>query len=374
MPSILPRNATPVEATLEDSANPIRRIGASPALMIGWKYKTPPDPRTIPFLIAEYGLGEISSFVPNVEQLLAQGIDWQRIRGTPAAVALGLSWLVYTATIETAPLRRLRWNTFQLALNQFRANEVPDLGRVEGITGLSVPLRSQFVRGFYAYDVRAAEISYSKISDCMIGSDSGARITEGGAVWSYGRIFDYDVSPNQADLTAAGVWIAPSALPFTWATAPYSWSDMDFPWGTIVNDVRRRLMARQLVRKSCWIEFKDAGGVAIGYARARAKHQVAAIVGGPYQVLATAYGLGTTASEIVYIEALTDFGNGNGAIAASAALRFGAYPTDIETPGALWLLPGQITLPFAAIASRAVNIPFGQTVRERVRTLLRITA
>ena len=68
-------------------------------------------------------------------------VDWQRVRGTPASVDMALSWIGYSGEIEEPSVRRQRWNLFQLMLDRVRDSEA-DLGRIEGVTQLSVPVRS----------------------------------------------------------------------------------------------------------------------------------------------------------------------------------------------------------------------------------------
>jgi Phage tail protein (Tail_P2_I) len=377
--ALQPPHATPFERALSLATDIIPRLEAAIAAIAGAKYRSPHASNLIPFLIAEYGLGEVSEFVPNQEQLLIEGVRWQRLRGTPKAIELGLAWLGYTAALEEAPTRRKRWHLFQLMLGKVRDNELPDLNRIEDIAGLSVGVRSHFFRGFAGYDVRALEYGWSKSGQAIVGNDSGARIKEGGALWSFGRGHELDTAPTQTQLTALGIWIAASTLPFTWTDMWFSWMLADFPWSSPINDVRRRIMAAALALKTCWIEFKNAAGQVIGYARARALHLVAASPTGTYLVGATKYEV-APASELLYIEALTDFGNGDGQISASHALIFDATPIDPAKPGLRWAAPGELQVVGGNIAThprlgqKTETIMFGKTVRERVSTLLRMTA
>lgn len=371
---ILPGNATNLERTLSASGDPLNRLATGPTATHGWKVNSPPV-SLFPWLIYEYGLGELSPYIADQAQLITLGKQWQRLRGTVSSVAMGLGWLGYTATIEEAPSRRTRWNLFQLALGRVRDVETPDLDRIEGIAGLSVALRSKFFRGFSGYDVRATETSYTKTSASILSNMSGARIRDDGALWSFGRKYEYDYQPTQAELTSLGVWIAPSASPFTWATSTFPWSLATFPWGATVNSVRKGLMAALLALKTCWVEFKDAGGNVIGYRKCRAVHQVVAATGvsAIFSVGINSFAVGTPTSEILYLEGMSGFGDGNGAVAVTAALRFDAYPADLTKPGVIWVGPGQLVTPLPAVAQRAVSIPFGRTVREQVKTLMRIT-
>ncbi len=150
-PHLLPDNAQPLEIALSLATAPSVDVDEAVVGLRGIKLRNPP-PSFLPYLIYEYGLGELTPYLPNLYELIGEGIDWQRIRGTPASVDLALSWIGYSAEIEEPSIRRWRWNLFQLALDRVRDNEI-DLSRIEGVAQLSVPVRSYFWRGFFGYDV-----------------------------------------------------------------------------------------------------------------------------------------------------------------------------------------------------------------------------
>ena len=98
---LLPGNATAWERALGDALDTNLSVSSAIAAIRGTKLLAPP-PSFLPFLIYEYGLGELTPFVPNLYELIAEGIDWQRVRGTPAAIDLALEWLEYAGSIVEA--------------------------------------------------------------------------------------------------------------------------------------------------------------------------------------------------------------------------------------------------------------------------------
>jgi Phage tail protein (Tail_P2_I) len=373
-PHLLPQNATAFEIAFARASDPVERQGVAVANSLALQRRTVVPPAFVPHLLYELGLNELSAWVSDPAILLGQGIDFYRIRGTPKAVDDGLDMIGYGATVEEAAPRRRLWNKFQILLDRIRTNENPDLDHIAGITQFAVAERSKFYRGFRVYDVRTCETSYKKTSESLTSQPSGARIPTNPVLWSFGRRYERDHSLTQAEAQSLGVWIAPSTDTFTWATAIFPWSLAWFPWTAVINTVRKGVMAALLSRLSCYVEFKKANGDVIGYRRAKACHLVQADSNGRYTLASTNYQAAAPSSELVYVDALTGFGDGYGSTAATAALRFGATPTDLTKPGALWVQPGELTMPMPAVASRTVSIEFGRTVRERVCTLLRMPA
>lgn len=368
-PSLLPANATPFEDAMSLGTDMIPRVKDSIDAMRGIKLVNTP-PSLLPFLIYEYGLRELTPYVPNLYALIREGIAWQRVRGTPAAMARGLSWIDYEAEIEEAPVRRRRWHLFQLHLDRVRDEEVPDLDRIEGIAGLSVCLRSVFYRGFHGYDGRALEYGYQKWSDAIWSDDSGVRLRADGAKWSFGRAYDLDTTLTQADLEALGVWVppAPEEDPLSWTEI--AWADADFAWTSSAGQARRRAMCSATLGRPVWLELIDDADQVIGYRRARVACGVAAQFGGPYQVLGLQFAPAAQ-PEVIYLEFMTDFGDGADRDVAKCRLLIDAAPADAAKPGLAWAAPGELAGATASIVEQSLTIELGRTVRERFRFALR---
>jgi P2-related tail formation protein len=366
---LLPQNATDLEQAFSLASNPAVRLDLPVTIIRGIKLIGTPPP-WLPFLVYEYGLGELSPYVPNLYQLIDEGIDWQRVRGTPNAIEKGLAWINYAGEIEEAPIRRARWHLFQLEMDRVRDEEEPDLFRIEGITQLSVPVRSHFWRGFRTYDVRATEYGWKAWSGSLWSSYSGARIRTGGAKWSFGRLYELDHTMTEAELTALGVWIAEvtSERPYTWEHVAWP----QFPWGEIDEAERRQLIIQALAAMSAWVTFVDAEDTVIGHRRARVwKPTKAGSASAPYRIGSAMRTLADSDATGLYIEAMTDFGDGYPATAVKWQVRLGATLVDPTRPGLLWAEPGELTGGTVAV-EKTDTIEFGRTVRERCRALLRV--
>jgi len=268
--------------------------------------------------------------------------------------------------VEESPIRRTRWNLFQIELGRIRDSE-DDLERIEGVADLSTPLRAVFWRGYRGYDIRALEYGHSRWGQTLWGAYSGARIRADGAKWSFGREVAIDHAMTEAELTAFGVWIPPSG------EGEPAWLDIPWPdlaWSDLGEGSRSKLMLLGMPIGTAWAVFRDVDGEVIGYRRARINQRVDVQSGGPYAFGGLRYAPAVGATMIL-LEALTDFGEGHGATAASVAFILAAEPIETLPPGTLWLGPGELAGSPIEVASTPVSIPFGRTVRERVRALLR---
>lgn len=365
-PHLLPSNSTPVERSLSLAADFRSRLYPGVARGRGIKLVDTPS-SFLPFLVFEYGLGELSPYVPNLYNLISEGIKWQRVRGTPAAVARALAWLTYSAAIEEWPTGRRKWNLFMLALDRVRDSEV-DLPRIDGVANLSVPLRSYFWRGFHGYDIRALDFSASTYSNALYSDFSGVRIAGANAKWSYGRRYENTHVLTEAEGIALDNWIEPADdEPGPWWDFPWP----DAPWESSAAAAREAAMAAAMPSGPAWAVFKDADGNVVGYRRCRAYHRVVVSLGGSYRLGSTRYAPSPIGSR-VYLEAMTDFGDGYGlAPAASVGFAFGGAPASPLRPGSLWLPAGGLAGATAVIGEFPISISFGRTVRERVCSIVR---
>jgi hypothetical protein len=400
--TLLPDGASQFEQSVSlATAQDVRLVDAVTSIRTA-KLVSPPA-TFLPFLVYEYGLGMLTPYVADPIQIISGGIAWERIRGTPAALAQGLSWVGYSAVIVEAAPRRLRWNLFSLALDRARDNEDIDLGRIAGISALSVCARSQFVRGFFGYDAGPSEWSYGKWGGGLWSAASGARVEANGPLWSFSRTYEIAAALTQAELVAIGAWIAPVSGAIGWGAV--TWNGAFTSWAPPADAARSAAISTAIVEKTIYAAFRDADGVLIGYRRARVQRAVAPLSGGPYQF----EGFGFTPSDAAtcaYVDVLTAFSDGYGAHARFVTLVFGAAPMTGTPPGTPWIAPGgliggvelallgasvvlsQPDQGGAAIADGLnyggaiaptfsggltllpVSIVFGRTVRERIRFLL----
>ncbi|WP_162375475.1 phage tail protein [Ancylobacter sp. TS-1] len=363
--ALLPTSAHVFERTLARAVDPTDVLGPSIDALHGLKINNP-TASMLPYLVYEYGLGMLSPYLPNLYDLIGEGVDWERVRGTPAAVHQALGWIGYSASIEYAPPRRRYWNTAQLQLGRLR-NDEADLAGIDGLTWLSIPLRSDLWRVWHGHDVRPLEYGWTSWGNGYYGDDSGVRLDGIRAKFSFGRTVYIDHEMTGAELTALGVWIEPTGTEaLTWGD--FSWGD--FAWVDDAALARSRSMAAAMPTGTAWAVFFDAGGDVIGYRRCRARSGVAPQPGGPYRVGAS-YFRPATPAVLLFVEVLTDFGDGYGFTAAAVGFVFGAEPLAPHKPGAAWLPAGGLDPDLPIVALHEHTIEFGRTVRERVAAILR---
>lgn len=378
---LLPSNSTAFERAASLALNILPRVDTGVAALRTAKMVSIPD-SVIPWLIYEYGLGPVSAYVADQRFLLSSGIAWQRVRGTPDAVHRALSWVGYEAQIEEAPTRRRRWNLFQLGLDRVRDNEAPDLENIDGVTSLSVAVRSHFWRGFNGYDVREHEWSRRRWSGARWSESSGVRLRVGGPKWSFGRPHEVIVPMLRDELIALGVWREEiggemggwglrntNLYPFSgWDWGNFPWTTPGVTWASLDDEERIGLITASLAGRPVWITFRRGDGSIIGHRRARISVPVNFAPSGPYSHGGQAL-VPVAQGRRFFVEALTDFGNGAGEAAESVSLLFDATPVDTSRPGLQWAEPGDLSAG-VSVAAVPVSIPLGATVRERVRYLL----
>lgn len=381
MTDLLPQNATAFERAASETMDHLVRLAAGVGAIRTAKLVAIPD-SFLPFLIYEYGLGPVSAYVSDQRFLLSSGVHWQRVRGTPDAVARALSWLGYGGAIEEAPVNRVRWNLFQIGLNKFRTAEAPDLENIEGVVSQSVAVRSRFYRAFFGYDVRELEWSRRKYSEARWSGASGARLRTDGVKWSFGRTFDFPLGMSRYDLIALGVWQEyPSGEVMGWGInfansysqsnagwGDFTWASTDATWNDYGLSVRANLIAAAMDDRPVWACFRRADNSVIGYRRARIATPVIGDPQGPYHVGAIPLSPHDPGAAF-YVEARTDFGEGDGSTAAFVSLIWDAVPVDSSKPGLLWAAPGELGVG-TEVARTPINVQFGKTVRERVRFYL----
>ena len=117
-----------------------QRLMASEADAIR-QFKSDPSDPLLPWLIWEYGLGELLPYLPEPRRAIAEGILWQRLRGTPAALATALSWIGMSASVEQEP-PGVHFAEFQLDPGQVLDSDTA-IAHLIAIARLSAPARSR---------------------------------------------------------------------------------------------------------------------------------------------------------------------------------------------------------------------------------------
>jgi len=204
---LLPPNATPLERDFSRATSLFERLAYTSSQVFEPDVFEPdvfddsrvvPNIRTakrtdipdsvVPWLIYEYGLGEILPYLGNNQRrALADGVLWQRIRGTPESVRIALSWIGLTGLIEESEGGSARWAEYQLGLSAPTTGE-QIIDDIVAVTRISSPVRSRLQRIYAGYDFRRFVLDDSLLSEGGILSDhSGVRPRPDWPQISYGQ-------------------------------------------------------------------------------------------------------------------------------------------------------------------------------------------
>lgn len=366
--ALLPVESTKWERATADAMAPSDDIASAIRAMRGFKYSAP-RPSMLPFLVWEYGLGELTPYVPNLYQLIDQGVRWQRVRGTVSAVAIGLAWIGYTADLEETWSGRRWWNSFQLRFRTLPADDNPDLERIEGITTLSVSKRSDLRRGVYFYDVEPMELDEGRLDGTMLDHESGIAVTQVGTIWSFGRLHEFEHTLTEAEGVALGMWLEPThETPLLWADMDILWDEANFLWADEPAAQRAAILANWFAGRTGYVRLSNEHGV-IGYRRCRSGHVIRAAMSGPLTFDGVPYEPAAGAG-LFMAEALTQFDDADGQTCTELALIFDGAPAPGVKPGRQWLAPEQF-IGGTPVAVQTVSIPLRRTVREQIKFLMR---
>lgn len=367
--TLLPSNSKPAQRCIVDAVALPASLQQAVTASHGAKWKSPP-PSFLPFLVYELGLGELTPYVPNLYDLIIEGVNWQRVRGTPDAIRLGLAWIGYAASLEEALTTRRWWNSFQLRFATLPAKDEPDLERIEGITTLSVPKRSQLRRGVHHYDVGALTADASRLDGAMPDRESGISTTPKGTIWSFGRTHQIEHSLTRLEGEAIGNWLAPiENAPLFWTDLHYPWVDATFLWASSPQAQRAAFMAGWFRDRVLYLCLRDEAGNVIGYRRCRAVAPVNQQYGGAYHYQAESYEP-SPSGQLLYIEAMTQFADAANIKAAQISLLVHGRLQSGVPVGRLWLKPQEMEGGIE-IAARPVSTPLRVTVREQFKFLMR---
>lgn len=185
---LLPPNATQLERDFSRATSGLQRVGPPVPTIRTAKRTNIPD-SVVPWLIYEYGLGEILPYLGNNQRrAIAEGVLWQRIRGTPEAVRIALSWIGVTGLVDESEGGSYRWAEYQLGLSAGTTGE-QIINDIVGVTRISSPVRSRLQRIYAVYDFRRFVLDDSLLSDGgMLSDHSGVRPNPDWPQISYGQI------------------------------------------------------------------------------------------------------------------------------------------------------------------------------------------
>lgn len=188
MISLLPPSGSPQEQALADAID----YGINPRVIRGFKFA--PTDSVLPWLIWEYGLGEILAWVPDPRQAIQDGVRFQRIRGTPASLRMALKWMnIENIYIEEEPPGK-HFAEFQVGIH-----DVPNdffVDNVVALAKLSAPARSRLMRMYNdRYDIRRFMLDQSDWGS-LLSDYSGVRLTPDGPVLSFGRFNPFEATSS----------------------------------------------------------------------------------------------------------------------------------------------------------------------------------
>jgi hypothetical protein len=178
----LPPNATVEELGLIEAIQPGDDLDPGILDIRGLKLDAPDN--FLPFLIWEYGLGEILDFLENPREAIKEGIQWQRLRGTEAGLRLALSWIGMEDAYTEEEGPGAHFAEFQLDPGSVPKNENSLTGLLT-LAKLSIPARSHLSRIFHGYDIRRMILDDSEFG-LLLSDNSGVHL-EGFPVLSFGR-------------------------------------------------------------------------------------------------------------------------------------------------------------------------------------------
>lgn len=364
--SLLPTNATEFEKRLAAACDFHQDMDSSILWISQTKLITRP-PRFLPWLIEEYGLGELTPYVPNLYDLIDQGLQWQRVRGSLAAIEMGLEWLGISARFTPAWTGRIWWNSFQLYFDQLP--ERKSLEAIEAITDLSKSLRSDFRRGVYGYDVEAAECNMSRLDNSMLEYESGVRLTAGGTLFSFGRTTEINHTLEEEEGRLIGNWIDDVDEELSFDQIDYPWDMANFPWCSVKKHERDILMAKWFHGRTLYLVLRDTQNAVIGIRRCYAVAPVEQDLDGVYSHSGGRFQLSPMGTAL-FLAARTDFHDVDGKQAAFVSILVHASPKQDVPLGKLWCDVNELN-DGVEILKTAVNIPLRADVREQFKILLR---
>lgn len=158
---ILPPQSTPLERAVDQAVPDWGWMAdcVSPA----WVSR---DPQFAPWLAVDWQVAQFAPYFDDVPALLAAGLPWLRLRGSPAGLRAALGWLGYQSiTID----EDAAW----LHLDLGRLVSDDELRPVAHVARASIPAHVKFYRVFHDWDLRPARLDASRLDDALLDDDSG---------------------------------------------------------------------------------------------------------------------------------------------------------------------------------------------------------
>ncbi|MDG7052488.1 MAG: phage tail protein [Wolbachia endosymbiont of Alcedoecus sp.] len=183
---LLPPNATKQEKAIVDAID----YRVDPGCIKGFKFRL--DEEMLPWIIEEYGLEEILRWVTDKKRAIKEGVEFQRVRGTPASLKIALRWanIDDITIIEEPPGKHF----FEL---QIGIKDVPNdffVDAVVELAKLSLPARSRLMRIFNDHYNIGRFILDESLFGSLLSDYSGTKVEKNGPVLSFGRVNSFKFS------------------------------------------------------------------------------------------------------------------------------------------------------------------------------------
>lgn len=167
---LLPPNHSEIQSNILNYNDLEPILGQGISLLKGMK--SHPHDKLKPWLVWEYGLGALVSYIDNLDDVLQEGLTWQRIRGTKESLKMALNWLDFSsAKIEESDSQR-HFYRYQIHLQHY-AN-LNDVEKITQLAELSNPCRAKLSRITYQLDIRELKLSHATYG-ALLSDQSGIR-------------------------------------------------------------------------------------------------------------------------------------------------------------------------------------------------------
>jgi hypothetical protein len=178
--SLLPYNSTKFERDVEQAI----KYAADVSFLFGFKFENT-DAQLRLALAWEYSLAQVN--IDDFVERVLKGLEFHRLRGTPAALRNALSWYGFDSIIIEEEPPGEHFADFQIGIEEIPNGFVPD--PVINVAAFATPLRSRLSRMYNKlYDERCLFFDNSLLDEGVLSDDSGIRLTENGPKLSFGRV------------------------------------------------------------------------------------------------------------------------------------------------------------------------------------------
>jgi hypothetical protein len=194
--SLLPYNSTKFERDVEKAI----KYGADVSLLLGFRFKNA-DLQLRLALDWEYSLAQVN--IDDFAERVLKGLEFHRLRGTPAALRSALFWYGFDDIIIEEEPPGEHFAEFQLGITEIPNGFVPD--PVISVSEFAAPLRSRLSRMYNdLYDERRFILDDSLLGEGLLSDDSGTRLAEDSPKLSFGRVNNRAVE-MPSPIASAGV-------------------------------------------------------------------------------------------------------------------------------------------------------------------------